>query len=72
MRTSLDGVYAGGDIVSGGATVISAIGEGKRAAKVIHGHLMRIQRSQSAYFDAYGCWYCQTSKNTKKFEELDR
>ena len=72
MRTSLDGVYAGGDVVSGGATVISAMGEGKRAAKAIHGYLMRIQRSQSASFDALGCWNCQTSKNTKKFEDSDR
>ena len=30
--TSLDGVYAGGDVVSGAATVISAMGAGKRAA----------------------------------------
>jgi glutamate synthase (NADPH/NADH) small chain len=33
--TSLDGVYAGGDIVTGAATVISAMGAGKRAARAI-------------------------------------
>ena len=32
MKTSLEGVYAGGDVVSGAATVISAMGAGKRAA----------------------------------------
>jgi glutamate synthase (NADPH/NADH) small chain len=32
MRTSMQGVWAGGDIITGGATVISAMGEGKRAA----------------------------------------
>lgn len=31
-RTTMEGVWAGGDIVSGGATVISAMGEGKVAA----------------------------------------
>ncbi|NYT01164.1 MAG: FAD-dependent oxidoreductase, partial [Methanosarcinales archaeon] len=31
-RTSLPGVWAGGDIVTGGATVISAMGAGKLAA----------------------------------------
>jgi len=31
-RTTMEGVWAGGDITSGGATVISAMGEGKTAA----------------------------------------
>lgn len=37
--TSIPGVYAGGDIVRGAATVISAMGDGKIAAKAIHGKL---------------------------------
>jgi glutamate synthase (NADPH/NADH) small chain len=40
MRTSFEGVYAGGDIVTGEATVISAMGSGKKAAKAIHNYLM--------------------------------
>jgi len=36
MRTSKPGVYAGGDIISGGATVILAMGNGREAAKAIH------------------------------------
>ncbi|MDI6905010.1 MAG: NADPH-dependent glutamate synthase [Candidatus Bathyarchaeia archaeon] len=39
-RTSLEGVYAGGDIVTGEATVISAMGASKKAAKAIHEYLM--------------------------------
>ena len=39
-KTSLEGVYAGGDIVTGEATVISAMGAGKRAAKAIHEYIM--------------------------------
>jgi len=35
-KTSLRGVYAGGDIVTGAATVISAMGAGRKAAKAIH------------------------------------
>ena len=38
-ETSLDGVYAGGDAVTGAATVISAMGAGKTAAKSIHEYL---------------------------------
>ncbi len=37
--TSREGVYAGGDIVTGAATVIAAMGAGKRAARAIHEYL---------------------------------
>ncbi len=37
--TSLPGVFAGGDIVRGAATVILAMGDGKNAAKAINGYL---------------------------------
>jgi len=40
-KTSIEGVYAGGDIVTGQATVISAMGAGKKAAKAIHQYLMK-------------------------------
>jgi glutamate synthase (NADPH/NADH) small chain len=40
-RTSIEGVYAGGDIATGEATVISAMGAGKKAAKAIHEYLMK-------------------------------
>lgn len=39
LRTSKPGVFAGGDIVSGGATVILAMGAGRRAAQGIHEYL---------------------------------
>ena len=38
-KTSKEGVYAGGDAVTGAATVISAMGAGKTAAKAIHEYL---------------------------------
>jgi len=40
-RTTLPGVYAGGDIVTGSATVISAMGAGRRAAAAIHEYLLK-------------------------------
>ena len=40
MQTALPGVYAGGDVVSGAATVISAMGAGKKAAKAIHEYII--------------------------------
>jgi len=39
MQTTLTGVYAGGDVVSGAATVISAMGAGKKAAKAINDYI---------------------------------
>ncbi len=40
-KTSRDGVYAGGDAVTGAATVISAMGAGKLAAKSIAEYLLK-------------------------------
>lgn len=39
LRTSKQGVFAGGDIVTGGATVILAMGAGRKAAKSMHEYL---------------------------------
>jgi glutamate synthase (NADPH/NADH) small chain len=40
LRTSKRGVFAGGDIVTGAATVILAMGAGRKAAGSIHDYLM--------------------------------
>ena len=39
LRTSVPGVYAGGDVVTGSATVILAMGAGKKAAREIDAYL---------------------------------
>ena len=36
LQTSVPAIYAGGDIVRGGATVILAMGDGRRAAMAMH------------------------------------
>lgn len=41
--TSRAGVFAGGDIVTGAATVISAMGAGKKAAQGIHQYVMNYE-----------------------------
>jgi glutamate synthase (NADPH/NADH) small chain len=41
MQSSIPGLFAGGDIVRGGATVILAMGDGRRAAREIHEYLSR-------------------------------
>jgi glutamate synthase (NADPH) small chain len=46
FKTTLDGVYVGGDIATGEATVISAMGTGKKAAKSIHEYLTATKPTQ--------------------------
>jgi glutamate synthase (NADPH/NADH) small chain len=50
LTTSKPGVFAGGDIVTGGATVILAMGAGRRAAKSIDGYLKSLDDKAH-----YGC-----------------
>jgi glutamate synthase (NADPH/NADH) small chain len=42
MKTSRNGVFAGGDIVTGGATVILAMGAGRKAAAAIENYLQEL------------------------------
>ena len=42
LQTDKAGVFAGGDIVTGGATVISAMGAGRQAAQSIHAYLSQL------------------------------
>jgi glutamate synthase (NADPH/NADH) small chain len=44
--TSKKGVYAGGDIVTGAATVILAMGAGRKAARAMHQYLMNMGKGQ--------------------------
>lgn len=45
QATNLPGVFAGGDIVTGGATVILAMGAGRRAAKAVAAYLQQGKRN---------------------------
>ena len=46
MATSVDGVFAAGDVVSGPATVVEAIGGGKKAAEAIDRYLQGIPQPE--------------------------
>jgi glutamate synthase (NADPH/NADH) small chain len=46
LETTKQGVFAGGDIVTGGATVISAMGAGRKAAQSIHAYLSEQEPGQ--------------------------
>ncbi|HNZ62489.1 MAG TPA: dihydropyrimidine dehydrogenase, partial [Paludibacteraceae bacterium] len=41
MQTSIPYIFAGGDIVRGGATVILAMGDGRKAAKGMNEWIMK-------------------------------
>ncbi|MDE6429725.1 MAG: NADPH-dependent glutamate synthase [Duncaniella sp.] len=46
MQSSLYDIYAGGDIVRGGATVILAMGDGRRAAAAMHRKLTKQENGE--------------------------
>ncbi|ASJ07860.1 dihydropyrimidine dehydrogenase [Thermococcus siculi] len=48
LMTSIPGVFAGGDAIRGEATVILAMGDGRRAAKAIHEYLTKKREEQKA------------------------
>jgi NADH-quinone oxidoreductase subunit F len=49
MATQIDGVFAGGDVVSGPGTVLEAMGMGKTAAAAVHRYL-RGENPAPVYF----------------------
>jgi len=57
LRTTMEGVFAGGDVVTGGGTVIGAIAAGQRAASSIKRYLegkellLRMEREDEEIFD---------------------
>jgi glutamate synthase (NADPH) small chain len=52
LATSKPGVFAGGDIVTGGATVILAMGAGRKAAKSINNYLKSLDQSNKEVQEA--------------------
>ena len=42
-KTSMDRIWAGGDVVTGAATVINAMGAGRKAARSIHEYLISLK-----------------------------
>lgn len=42
LRASAPGIYAGGDAINGGATVVQAVRDGRRAARAIHCDLAKV------------------------------
>lgn len=49
LETNIKGVYAGGDVVSGPATIIEAVAAGKKAAEVMDAHIKGIEIKPKQY-----------------------
>lgn len=49
MQSTLNDVYAGGDIVRGGATVILAMGDGRKAAAAMHDAMQKPQTPEGVF-----------------------
>ncbi len=44
MQSAIPTIFAGGDIVRGGATVILAMSDGRKAAKAMHEYLEKVTK----------------------------
>ena len=64
MMTNVRGVFAGGDIVTGAATVIEAMGAGKKAATAIHAYLLEKSRE-------YGGTWIELGKRAREMRQKD-
>ncbi len=75
MQTNLRGVFAGGDVVLGPATVVEAIGGGKRAAYGIHRYLQKLTSYSLPPFPArrgregFFCIDAETKQSLERVEE---
>ena len=67
MTTSMDGVFAAGDAVTGPATVVEAIGGGKRAAEAIDRYLSGIPQPKNPPVPVRRAWvdHMEVPANTK-------
>ena len=59
--TSLPGVYAGGDVVTGAATVILAMGAGKKAARAIDEYLRKKEKSEHDVIGSEMDHFCENT-----------
>lgn len=50
MESNIPGLFAGGDIVRGGATVILAMGDGRKAARGMHEYIQRLRTMRTSGF----------------------
>lgn len=55
-RTSMTGVFAAGDVITGESLVIKAMGHGREAAQRVHEHLMKLEEK---HVSLYGVYYSQ-------------
>lgn len=83
METSVTGVFAGGDMVNGPASVVQAVADGKRAAAAIHFRLQgeefsvleqRVNLAGSPAFSIHALFHPRKGwdpKTVVKFEDLE-
>ena len=74
LLTNIESVYAGGDAIRGGATVILALGDGRKAAHSIHDYIQlmkpiyihKVKVAKELYYSEWHTWIKVTKDNTVK------
>jgi len=52
-QTSMQGVYAAGDVVTGESLVVKAMAKGREAAQRVHEYLMTLEKKHVSFYDYY-------------------
>lgn len=52
-RTSITGVYAAGDVITGESLVVRAMGDGRQAAQRVHEYLLDLEEKHVSLFEQY-------------------
>lgn len=53
LRTSMDRVFAAGDVVNGETLVVKAMGSGREAAQRVHEFLMNLEQEHISLYERY-------------------
>jgi glutamate synthase (NADPH) small chain len=52
-KTSIDGIFAGGDVTTGETLVVKAMSSGREAAQRVHEYLMHLEENHTSFYERY-------------------
>jgi glutamate synthase (NADPH/NADH) small chain len=53
FKTSIDGVFAAGDVTSGETLIVKAMEKGREGAQRVHEYIMRLEDSHTSFYEKY-------------------
>jgi len=53
FKTSIDGVFAAGDVTSGETLIVKAMEKGREGAQRVHEYIMGLESSHTSFYEKY-------------------